>query len=125
MKEALVAGVLQQAPDEISHAGDEVADGAVAAYAMAAAGQRLLKAIAEAAQHLKLEVGIGSCGRPVGRDPVCERAQVVAGDRRADVRARRDQPHGQRLEVAVALGLDVEDGNAPAVLAASTTSWSQ
>ena len=55
-QERLVARVLQQAADEVGHAGDEVADRAVGAHAVAARGERVLEVVAEAAQHLELEV---------------------------------------------------------------------
>ena len=54
---------------------------------------------------------------PAYGDRVGDRAQVVRRDRHAHERARVEQPPRQLLEVAVALGLALEHGRRPAVLA--------
>ena len=119
-QERVVGGVLEQAAHEVGHAGHEVADRAVGAHAQARAGDRLLERVAEAAQDLQLEVLVLAAGEPVVGDRVGDRAQVVARDGHAQAAARRarvEQPAGELLEVAVRVGLDVEDRDLPAVLA--------
>ena len=84
---------------------------------MSAGRQRVLELVAEAAQDLELEVAIVAAGQPVDGDRVRDRAQVVRGDGDADRGAGVEQPARQRLEVAVAVGLDLEHRRRPAVLA--------
>ena len=67
--------------------------------------ERVLEIVAEASQHLQLEVGVGEAQRAVGGDRVAHRAQVVRGDGQPQTGAGRpglEQRDRQRLEVAVA-----------------------
>ena len=80
-QERVVGRVLEQAPHEVGHARDEVADRAVGAHAQALLGDRLLQRVAEPAQDLQLEVGVVAAGDPVVGDRVRDGADVVRGDR--------------------------------------------
>src|SRR5919198_2245402 len=80
VEEALVARVLEKAAHEVGHAGDEVADRAVGADAQAPGSERVLEVVAEAAEHLDLDVCVLAADGAVGGDGVGDRAQVVAGD---------------------------------------------
>ncbi len=79
-------------------------------------GHRLLQRVAEAAQHLQLEVGVLAAGEAVVGDRVGDGAQVVRADGQPHRPARVEQPARELLEVEVAVGLDLEDGDGPAVL---------
>ena len=119
VQEGLVARVLEQAAHQVGHAGHEVADRAVGAHAQARgrrarAGGRRRGRAAPAAR------GRASAPprRAVGGDRVGDRAQVVRGDRRG---ARAGRASSSRRVSASKLrsrvGLDLEDGRVPAVLA--------
>ena len=54
-EEGVVGGVLEQAADEVGHAGHEVADRAVGADTAAGGGDRGLRVVAQPAQDLELE----------------------------------------------------------------------
>ena len=114
-QERVVAGVLQQAADEVGHPGHQVADRAIGAHAAAGGQQRGLRLVAQAAQDLQLDVGAARVGVGGG---VGDRPQVVRGDRGADaaVGLRVDQAPRQRLVVAVARAAVLEDRRRPAVL---------
>src|SRR3954470_2203510 len=58
VEEGLVRRVLEQAPDQVGHAGHELADGAVGAHAQAARGECAAEVVAQAAQELQLEVAV-------------------------------------------------------------------
>ena len=55
-QEAVVRRVLQQPPHEVGHPRDEIADGAVGAHAQPVRRERVAEVVAEAAQHLELDV---------------------------------------------------------------------
>ena len=76
----------------------------------------MLQVVAEAAQHLQLEVLVRRAEPAVLRDGMGDRAQVVAGDGGPDGRPRLQQADREVLEVAVRVGLDLEDRRVPAVL---------
>ena len=99
--------------------GDEVADRAVGAHAQARGGQRVLQVVAEAAQHLQLEVAVVAAERRLYGDRVGDRAQVVATRSRAD--PRRPRASSRRTVSASKLrsqsALTLEDRRRPAVLA--------
>ena len=54
-QERVVGGVLQQAPHQVGHARDQLADGRVLAHAQAHAADGRLDRVAHAVQHLELE----------------------------------------------------------------------
>ena len=113
VQERLVRGVLEQAAHEVRHPRDQVAHRAVGAHAALPLRERVREVVAQAAQHLDLEVA----SSPGVGDRVRDRAQVVRRDRHAHERARVEQPPRELLEVAVAVGLALEDRRVPAVLA--------
>jgi hypothetical protein len=81
-------------------------------------GQGLLQRIAEAAEHLQLDVRVLAARQAVVGQGVGHRPEVVRGDRQPHPAGelRVDEPLGELLEVAVAVGFDLEDRHAPAVL---------
>ena len=66
--------------------GHQVADGAVGAHAQALGGDRRLQRVAEAAQHLQLEVLVATAGQAVVGDRV---RRPSAGCARRSPRAQR------------------------------------
>ena len=121
-----VARVLEQPAHEVRHPGDEVADRAVRAHAVAAGDQRALQVVAEPAQDLELEIGRSPppSARLTAIACATERRLCEAIATRTR-RARLEQPARQRLEVAVAVGLVLEHRRAQPCWRASTISWSQ
>ena len=98
--------------------GDEVADRAVRAHAQAAARRARAARSSPSPRSTWSSTSLSArAERAVGRDRVRDRAQVVRGDRDADGAGRAvEQLARERLEVAVGLGLDLEDRRRPAVL---------
>ena len=84
-QERLVGRVLEQAPHEVGHAGDQLADRRVLAQAQAQLAHGGLDRLAHAVQHLQLEGAPGQAEGLGGGDGVGQRAHVVAGEGRADL----------------------------------------
>ena len=70
---------------------DQVADRAVGAHPQLLGAQRLGEVVAEAAQHLELEVRVAAAGKAVVGDRVSDRAQVVRADLHPHERPRVEQ----------------------------------
>ena len=114
VQEALVARVLEQPPDEVGHAGDEVADRAVGAHAQAAlgaapAGGRRRGRAGPGARRRRRRRRWRGWRRSRGR-PSAGCATAIAT---RTARPRLEQAARQRLEVAVGVGLDLEDRATP------------
>jgi hypothetical protein len=78
--EALVGGVLQEAPHKVGHAGDELADGGVHLEAQALVPDRVLDGLSHAVQHLQLVAPVGDAAAAGVGDGVGQAPQVVAGE---------------------------------------------
>jgi hypothetical protein len=115
-EKALVAGVLQQSADKISHAGEQLADGAVFAHAVPRLQQRELKFVRHAVKRLEFirrRLDAESLGL---RDRVRDRTHVVRGEVRSDDVDVLEQKHSELFVVGVGLGLLLPDGNGPVAL---------
>ena len=92
-------------------------DRAVGPHPEAARGERVLELVAEPSQHLELEVAILAARRAGCRRSRATPSAGCARPPRPGRRVGRRAAAGERLEVPVAVGLDLEHRGRPAVLA--------
>ena len=105
------SSVLQQPAHEVRHAGHQLADRAVGAHAQPARGERLAEVVAEAAQHLQLEVAVvAAASRGCRRSRARPSAGCASAIATRTSGRRVEQAARQLLEVAVAVGLLLEHG---------------
>ena len=114
-EEAGVGGIFEQPPDEISHAGEQVADGRVKADAMAEIAHEVAFRLGHAVEHLEFErAGLEAEFVGVGEDDG-HGAQVVGAERGMDGRVMVEHSADEAFVVRVGLGLLGEDGAGVAV----------
>ncbi len=115
-EETLVGGILEQAADEIGHAGEQLADGAVFADAVAHLEERHLQFVGHAVERLELvgarvDAEALGLGDDVGAGPDVVRREV----RRDDVDVLEEE-EGELLVVGVGLGFFLPDRDGPVAL---------
>ncbi len=115
-QKGFVGCVLEQPPHQVGHAGDELADRGVLAKTQAPATNGLFDGLAHAVQHLDLEGVVGEPELARRLDDGGQRAHVVAGEGRPDVRGFLQHRPRQLLVHGVGVGLVREDRHRPAFL---------
>ena len=122
LEPGLVGGVLQQAADEVGHAGDHLADGDVLADAQAHAGAGVLELVGHAVEHLEFNGLAGELAALEPGEGGRDGADVVRAEGELDpalaglARAGIEEDLDHVLEAAVGLPLLVPDRARPALL---------
>ena len=116
-QETFVGSVLEQTPNEIGHAGQQLADRTIFADAITHFDQRALDRAGHSVEQLKLETAAVDAEFFGERLRVRDAADVVRTERRGDDRFVLEQDARERFEIRVALGLLQIHRNVPAVLA--------
>ncbi len=81
---AFVAGVFEEATDEVGHAGNHLADGDVFTDAEAHLGRGVFELIGHAVEHLELDGGLGQVASVHAGEGIGDRACVVRAERELD-----------------------------------------
>ncbi len=122
LEPGLVGRVLEQAANEIGHAGDHLADGDVLAHAEVHLRGGVLELVGHAVEHLQFECGVGQAAFFQSGEGIGDGADVVRAERELDsptlriARAGIEEDVGHALEAGVGLSLGPPDGAWPAHL---------
>ncbi len=115
--EGFVARVLEQAPHQVSHAGDELAERRVHAHALVELRQRDLQRVGHPVERLELDVPLGELRRSRRGETPREAPRVVARERWSKEPRAVHQQIDRALVASVGLPLLLVDRARPAALA--------
>ena len=112
--EGLVGRVLEQPPNEVRHAGDEVADRRVDADPEAEPSERRVHRLRHAVEELQLDRVVAHPGGPSARDGVGDAPKAVASEGGPHPSRVRDQVTHAALVAGIGLDLGLEHRHRPA-----------
>ncbi len=115
-EEPFVGSVLEQSPNEISHAREQFAHGAILTHAKAHLDKGALDRAGHAVEELEFVAALVDAHLVGQRLRVRDAAHIMRPEGRGDDVFVLEEDAGAGLEVGVALGLLQPDGAAPAVL---------
>jgi hypothetical protein len=111
--ERFVRRVLEETPDEIRHAGDQIAHRRIDAYAEAETTERRVHRLRHAVEQLMLDRRIRQSSRPAAGDRIRDAAHVVGAESRSHLAGVLHEVAHAALVAGVGLRLGLEDRNRP------------